>query len=326
MVNFIFAADYYDSVAAVVNNGIITTNELYSHKANIQSLALEKLETALADKMHITGKSLHDRLLKLQEQVLSSSSVDKSIIDLITQSDIYKNMSAYNMSYILVNKKDAGAVLNLLRQDRSFDSIKSFYPNIKLINLGWHAAYSLPAILYNQITTLHKGEYSNIIHSNNMYVIIRLNDLFDKQETKIITQYHLYSIVVHDYNKILNLYKTLSQFSGNDLLSHFINMTKLNNISNTSGFSGDLGWVDFNATPFGKYLQNVDIGHMSQIIHYQNNWYLILISEKHSFDYYFMLKSNIITQMLLQSAQQELYNVWVHKLQSQSYIKYQSSK
>ncbi len=192
----------------------------------------------------------------------------------------------------------------------------------------WEKFDDLPKPAQSIITKLHPGKISQPISTDDQVQIIKLlKTKPDPDQQSIITQYHLWQVIVptspiiDDQQAQDKLNKIRQQLANDD-----IDLTQLAEQFNKQHRIvevKDRGWMSLKDLPddIATHLKSLDQGQISQPIQQNDQWMLIIYTKTRDYNNTDTIEKQKATNALLQSKAPQAVSAWMRSLRQNAYVK-----
>jgi peptidyl-prolyl cis-trans isomerase SurA len=286
-----------------------------------------------------------------QREVDGRVSVNDHEVDLVLNSEAYKNRVDYNLSDIIVVVPDkatpdiieqkqnlAIAAYNELKSGNLFYKVSAKYSNSPNAltggELGWKSNAVLPPDILKSLDGVPIGGITSIIHLSVGFFIFKVNDIKKHGAPQMVHQYHVRHILIkvndatsnnEAYQKIVGIRNKILQNAKNPQVESdsFASCAKKYSEDTSSIKGGDLGWVSRGDTlpAFESAVINTPIGVISQPIHSPFGWHLLEVLEVRDVNLSNDREKAEIRQEIHDSKANTLYIEWQRNIRDAAYVK-----
>ena len=286
-----------------------------------------------------------------QREVDGRVSVNDDEVNLVLNSEAYKNRIDYNLSDIIVGvpeqatpdvvmakQNSAIAAYNELKAGHPFYQVAAKYSNAPNAlsggELGWKANATLPGEILKNLEGLPIGSFTSIIHLPVGFFIFKVNDIKKHGAPQIIKQYHVRHILIkvneitgdeEAHQKIMGIRNTIIQDAADPAKesADFIRLAKQYSEDTSSINGGDIGWVSKGDTvpAFEQAMINTPVGVVSEPIHSPFGWHILQVIGTRESNLSNDREKAEIRQEIHENKANTLYNQWLRDIRDSAYVK-----
>lgn len=333
-------------VAGAINNIASQNNmDLEHFKQYImkQGFTFDRFKKQINDQITI------DKLK--QREVDGRVSVNEHEVDLVLNSEAYKNRVDYNLSDIIVGVPDnatpdiveqkqnlAIAAYNELKSGNPFYKVSAKYSNSPNALtggvLGWKSNAVLPPDILKNFEGVGVGGITSIIHLSVGFFIFKINDIKKHGVPQMVHQYHVRHILIKTneatsnneaYQKIVEIRNKILQKPKNAQVESdsFASYAKTYSQDTSSIKDGDLGWISRGDTvpAFESAVINTSIGVISEPIHSPFGWHILEVLAIRDANLANDREKAEIRQEIHDSKANTLYIEWQRNIRDAAYVK-----
>ncbi|MFC3150799.1 peptidylprolyl isomerase [Litoribrevibacter euphylliae] len=222
--------------------------------------------------------------------------------------------------------KKAQAVIKFWRQKAtSFETLAAKFPDYRSGTIGWAKIQNIPSLFAETISTMKKGELSDVIKSDIGYHVLKLED---KQggDDFIIEKTHVRHIlikpnIIRDSSQAKQIADDLYQklMDGAD----FANLARTHTDDTGSAVNGgDLGWMSGEelVPSFAKTMHNTKIDEISKPFESQFGWHILQVLERKSENMASQYQKAIAKNFIRKRKFQDELENWLQELKDEAYI------
>ncbi len=333
-------------VASAINNIAGQNNmnlEQFKQYIMKQGLTFDKFKQQINDQITI------DKLK--QREVDGRVSVNVHEVDLVLNSEAYKNRMDYNLSDIIIGVPDkaspdvivqkqnlAIAAYNELKNGNPFYKVSAKYSNSPNALtggvLGWKSNAVLPPDIIKSLDGVGVGGITSIIHLSVGFFIFKVNDIKKHGAPQMVHQYHVRHILIkvndatsdnEAHQKIIGIRNKILENAKNPQIEsyNFAGLAKKYSEDTSSIKGGDLGWVSRGDTVpvFESAVINTPIGVISQPIHSGFGWHILEVLGTRDVNLSDDREKAEIRQEIHDSKANTLYIEWQRNIRDAAYVK-----
>lgn len=308
-----------------------------------QGITYDKFTKQISDQITI------DKLK--QREVDGRVSVNDHEVDLVLNSEAYKNRVDYNLSDIIVAVSDkatpdivnekqnlAIAAYNELKAGTPFYKVSAKYSNSANAltggELGWKSNATLPPDILKSFNGVSIGGITSIIHLPVGFFIFKVNDIKKHGAPQMVHQYHVRHILIkvndttadsEAHQKILGIRNILMKDAKNPEKesSDFASLAKKYSQDTSSIKGGNLGWVSKGDTvpAFESAIINTPIGVISEPIHTPFGWHILEVQEVRDMNLANARERAEIRQEIHDNKVATLFIEWQRDVRDAAYVK-----
>ena len=286
-----------------------------------------------------------------QREVDGRVSVNDHEVDLVLNSEAYKNRVDYNLSDIIVGVPDKASP-DIIEQKQNlaitaYNELKSGTPFYKVSakysdsrnaltggELGWKSNAVLPPDILKSLDGVASGGITSIIHLSVGFFIFKINDIKKHGAPQMVHQYHVRHILIkvndatsnnEAYQKIVGIRNKILQNAKNLQAESdsFASCAKKYSEDTSSIKGGDLGWVSRGDTvsAFESTVISMPIGIISEPIRSPFGWHLLEVLEVRDANLSNEREKAEIRQEIHDSKVNTLYIEWQRNIRDAAYVK-----
>ncbi len=194
-------------------------------------------------------------------------------------------------------------------------------------DLGWRKKNEIPTIFSTQVSTMEKGDISDLIKSSSGFHIVKLADI-RSSEKQIITQTLARHILIKvdelttADDAFVRLEQLRTRIEGGD---DFAKLAKANSDDKLSAAQGgDLGWSSPGrlVPQFEEVMDSLEIGQISQPFETQFGWHILQVLERREFDDTENAKREKASETIRRRKSEEAHQNWLRHLRDEAYVEY----
>lgn len=296
---------------------------------------------------NIREEMIITRLRKAQVEdsiVISEREVDNF---LATQTLQGEAETTYRLQHILVSVPEAASpediqdaeqrlaqIQTLLRDGGDFAEVAAGYSDgqnaLEGGELGWRKQGELPSLFANVVSTLAKGEVSDVIRSGSGFHLVRVADK-KSEETHLVSQ-TLASHILLKTTEVLSDEEAQSRLeqlrerlmNGED----FSELARAHSEDTGSAIEGgSLGWVSpgVMVPEFEEKMNGLAEGEISDVFQSRFGWHLIKVEDRREENMAEEYNRNQAREQLRQRKVEEELESWLRALRDEAYVEYRES-
>lgn len=222
--------------------------------------------------------------------------------------------------------KQAQAVIKFWRKkDTSFEKLTEKFQDYRSGTIGWAKIQNIPSLFADTISTMKKGELSDVVKSDIGYHVLKL---VDKQggDDFIIEKTHVRHIlikpnIIRDSAQAKAIAEDLYQqlMDGAD----FADLARTHTDDTGSAVNGgDLGWMSGEelVPSFAKTMHSTKINEISKPFESQFGWHILQVLERKSENMASQYQKAIAKNFLRKRKFQDELENWLQELKDEAYI------
>lgn len=290
-----------------------------------------------------------------QGEVDSHVIVTDQEVNLILNSEAYKNQIDYNLNDIIINipnnapffviqqkEKLADAAYAALTHGTPFYQVAAKYSNapnaLKGGNLGWRSSVALPPMILDNIANLPLNGYTRPLRLSVGLFIFQVHAIRKHNAPQMVKQYHVRHILIkvnslmsndEAYARIYGIYQVLMADKNNPVKQNadFIKYAKAYSEDTSSINGGDIGWVSVGDTvpAFESAMLGTSVGQISRPLRSPFGWHILQVLGVREKNLATEREKAEIRKAIFDSKAAERYNMWLHEIRDTAYVKCNNS-
>jgi peptidyl-prolyl cis-trans isomerase SurA len=272
---------------------------------------------------------------------ISTKEIDNALSNMEFQG---KTETEYQLSHILISLPEAPTpdeeeqarlvatkVLEDLKAGQDFALMATTFSDgqraLEGGDLGWRKNNEIPTLFSTQITSMEKGDISDLIKSSSGYHIVKLADV-RSSEKHMITQTKARHILVRldeltteDDAKIrLNQLKT--RLEGGDDFAELARSHSDDTVSAADG--GNLGWSSSGrlVPQFENVMNQLEINEISDPFKTQFGWHILQVLGHREYDDTENIRRTKASEAIRRRKSEEAHQNWLRHLRDEAYVEY----
>ena len=272
---------------------------------------------------------------------ISTKEIDNALSNMEFQG---KTETEYQLSHILISLPEAPTpdeeeqarlvatkVLEDLKAGQDFALMATTFSDgqraLEGGDLGWRKNNEIPTLFSTQITSMEKGDISDLIKSSSGYHIVKLADV-RSSEKHMITQtkarhilIRLDELTTEDDAKIrLNQLKT--RLEGGDDFAELARSHSSDTVSAADG--GNLGWSSPGrlVPQFENVMNQLEINEISDPFKTQFGWHILQVLGHREHDDTENIRRTKASEAIRRRKSEEAHQNWLRHLRDEAYVEY----
>jgi peptidyl-prolyl cis-trans isomerase SurA len=272
---------------------------------------------------------------------ISTKEIDNALSNMEFQG---KTETEYQLSHILISLPEAPTpdeeeqarlvatkVLEDLKAGQDFALMATTFSDgqraLEGGDLGWRKNNEIPTLFSAQITSMEKGDISDLIKSSSGYHIVKLADV-RSSEKHMITQtkarhilIRLDELTTEDDAKIrLNQLKT--RLEGGDDFAELARSHSDDTVSAADG--GNLGWSSSGrlVPQFENVMNQLEINEISDPFKTQFGWHILQVLGHREYDDTENIRRTKASEAIRRRKSEEAHQNWLRHLRDEAYVEY----
>ena len=194
-------------------------------------------------------------------------------------------------------------------------------------DLGWRKKDEIPTLFSAQISTMEKGDISDLIKSSSGFHIVKLADV-RSSEKHMITQTKVRHILIK-VNTLttaddarLKLDQLRTRLVGGDDFAKLAKAHSEDTVSAAQG--GDLGWVSPGAlvSEFENVMNKLEPNEISEPFPTQFGWHLLQVMDRREHDDTENARRTKVSEAIRRRKSEEAHQNWLRHLRDEAYVEY----
>lgn len=250
----------------------------------------------------------------------------------------------YRLSHILValprsptsgeleeTREKAERILEELRNGADFSKTAATYSDgqqaLEGGDLGWRKAGQVPTLFADTVSSMEKGQISDLIRSSSGYHIIKLTDVRDSEKV-VITQTRARHILIRtdeltsEEDAVRRLRQLKMRIQGGDNFAELARGHSNDTVSAADG--GELGWVSPGelVPEFEEVMNSLNPGEVSDPFQTQFGWHIVQVLERREHDSTEDIKRARAREAIRQRKLEEARDNWLREMRDDAYVEY----
>ncbi len=225
----------------------------------------------------------------------------------------------------------AEKVLEALKTGQDFtttaETISDNKKTLETNDLGWRKKNDIPTLFRTKVSSMEKGDISDLIKSASGFHIIKLTDT-QSNEKHMITQISARHILIKadelttEEIALGKLEQLKIRLDGGDDFSKLARSHSDDMISAADG--GNLGWSSPGrlVPKFEEVMNQLKIGEISQPFETQFGWHILQVLDRREHDNTENSRREKIVEMIRRKKSTEAYQTWLRHLRDEAYVEY----
>ncbi len=272
---------------------------------------------------------------------ISSKEIDNALSNMEFQG---KTETEYQLSHILISLPEAPTpdeeeqarlvatkVLEDLKAGQDFAMMASTYSDgqraLEGGDLGWRKKNEIPTLFSPQISSMEKGDISDLIKSSSGFHIVKLADV-RSSEKHIITQTNARHILIKldelttADDAWVRLDQLKTRIEGGDDFAVLARSHSDDTVSAADG--GNLGWSSPGrmVPKFEEVMDQLEIGEISQPFDTQFGWHLLQVLDRREHDDTENIRRTKASEAIRRRKSEEAHQNWLRHLRDEAYVEY----